>query len=128
MAFLQGPSPKQFEMIKQELGENPGDTDRIVRELKAVCASSANLPAPEAIAEPWRFGGNEQVRRLYVFPRRGASDMIIRFGLKKKLHRPKFVRRRDSNTVPPDSKSMHRPVDHHRNHKIKRLLFTLHLD
>ncbi|CAH2052085.1 unnamed protein product, partial [Iphiclides podalirius] len=49
MAFLQGPSPKQAEIIKQELGEGPGDLERGVRDLQSMCAASPYLPQPEVI-------------------------------------------------------------------------------
>ncbi|XP_045503667.1 alpha-tocopherol transfer protein-like [Colias croceus] len=47
MAFLQGPSPKQAEMIKQELGEHPGDIERGVIDLQSMCAANPYLPRPE---------------------------------------------------------------------------------
>lgn len=46
MAFLQGPSLKQSEMIKQELGEGPGDMERSVRDLRNMLAASPYLPDP----------------------------------------------------------------------------------
>ncbi|KAG6446843.1 retinol-binding protein pinta [Manduca sexta] len=48
MAFLQGPSLKQAEVIKQELGEGPGDLERGVRDLRSMLAASPHLPQPEA--------------------------------------------------------------------------------
>lgn len=51
MAFLQGPSLKQSEMIKQELGEGPGDVERCVRDLKNMLAASPHLPDPESLGE-----------------------------------------------------------------------------
>ncbi|CAB3220462.1 unnamed protein product [Arctia plantaginis] len=50
MAFLQGPSLKQAEIIKQELGESPGDIDRGVRDLRSMLAASPCLPQPENIS------------------------------------------------------------------------------
>ncbi|XP_063541516.1 alpha-tocopherol transfer protein-like [Cydia strobilella] len=49
MALLQGPSLKQLEMIKQELGEGEGDLERGVRDLRSMCAASPHLPRPESI-------------------------------------------------------------------------------
>ncbi|XP_075983964.1 alpha-tocopherol transfer protein-like [Anticarsia gemmatalis] len=49
MAFLQGPSLKQAEIIKQELGESPGDIERGVRDLRSMLAASPYLPQPENI-------------------------------------------------------------------------------
>lgn len=49
MAFLEGPSPKQAEIIKQELGEGSGDLERGVRDLRSMCAASPYLPQPEVI-------------------------------------------------------------------------------
>ncbi|CAG5044224.1 unnamed protein product [Parnassius apollo] len=49
MAFLEGPSPKQAEIIKQELGEGSGDLERGVRDLQSMCAASPYLPQPEVI-------------------------------------------------------------------------------
>ncbi|CAK1541617.1 unnamed protein product [Leptosia nina] len=48
MSLLQGPSAKQEEMIKQELGENPGDIERGVIDLRSMCAANPYLPRPEA--------------------------------------------------------------------------------
>lgn len=50
MAFLQGPSLKQTEIIKQELGESPGDIERGVRDLRSMLAASPYLPQPENIS------------------------------------------------------------------------------
>lgn len=49
MAFLEGPSLKQAEMIKQELGEGPDDLERGVRDLRSMCAANPYLPQPEAL-------------------------------------------------------------------------------
>ncbi|XP_072934443.1 alpha-tocopherol transfer protein-like [Epargyreus clarus] len=49
MALLEGPSLKLAEMIKQELGEGPGDLERGVRDLRSMCAANPYLPQPEAI-------------------------------------------------------------------------------
>lgn len=49
MAFLQGPSLKQADMIRQELGESPGDIERGVRDLSNMLAASPYLPQPEDI-------------------------------------------------------------------------------
>ncbi|XP_014356300.2 retinol-binding protein pinta [Papilio machaon] len=49
MAFLEGPSPKQAEIIKQELGEGSGDLERGVRDLRSMCAASPYLPQPEVV-------------------------------------------------------------------------------
>ncbi|XP_045771122.1 alpha-tocopherol transfer protein-like [Maniola jurtina] len=49
MAFLQGPSPKQEEMIKQELNEMPGDLERGIRDLRSMCAANPYLPNPESL-------------------------------------------------------------------------------
>ncbi|OWR54967.1 retinol-binding protein pinta-like [Danaus plexippus] len=49
MAFLEGPSPKQEEFIKQELGEGPGDLERGLRDLHSMCAANPYLPQPEAL-------------------------------------------------------------------------------
>ncbi|XP_068623720.1 alpha-tocopherol transfer protein-like [Battus philenor] len=49
MAFLEGPSPKQAEIIKQELGEGTGDLERGVRDLQSMCAASPYLPQPEIV-------------------------------------------------------------------------------
>ncbi|XP_037872374.1 alpha-tocopherol transfer protein-like [Bombyx mori] len=49
MAFLQGPSLKQAEVIKQELGEGPGDLERGVRDLQNMLAATPYLPEPETV-------------------------------------------------------------------------------
>ncbi|CAH0713761.1 unnamed protein product, partial [Brenthis ino] len=49
MAFLEGPSLKQGEMIKQELGEGPDDLERGVRDLRSMCAANPYLPQAEAL-------------------------------------------------------------------------------
>lgn len=49
MAFLQGPSPKQEEIIKQELNEIPGEVERGLRDLRSMCAANPYLPNPEAL-------------------------------------------------------------------------------
>ncbi|CAH2259552.1 jg24269 [Pararge aegeria aegeria] len=49
MAFLQGPSPKQEEMIKQELNELPGEMERGIRDLRSMCAANPYLPNPDAL-------------------------------------------------------------------------------
>ncbi|KOB78635.1 CHOp24 [Operophtera brumata] len=51
MAFLQGPSLKQAEMIKQELGEGPGDMERCVRDLRNMLAASPYLPDPDSFGK-----------------------------------------------------------------------------
>ncbi|KAG7303547.1 hypothetical protein JYU34_012076 [Plutella xylostella] len=53
MAFLQGPSAKQLEIIKQEMGEGPGDMDRCVRDLRSMCAASPHLPQPDVFDRPF---------------------------------------------------------------------------
>lgn len=53
MAFLQGPSAKQLELIKQELGEGDGDLERGVRDLRNMCATSPHLPQPDRIGKCW---------------------------------------------------------------------------
>ncbi|KAM3963786.1 alpha-tocopherol transfer protein-like [Aphomia sociella] len=49
MAFLQGPSLKQEEVLKQELGEGPGDLERCIRDLRSMLAASPYLPDPELV-------------------------------------------------------------------------------
>ncbi|XP_053617419.1 alpha-tocopherol transfer protein-like [Plodia interpunctella] len=49
MAFLQGPSVKQAEMMKQDLGEQPGDLERCIRDLRSMLAASPYLPDPEDV-------------------------------------------------------------------------------
>lgn len=51
MAFLLGPSAKQAEVIKQELGEGPDDLERGVRDLKTLCAASPHLPRPDRLGK-----------------------------------------------------------------------------
>ncbi|KAJ0173063.1 hypothetical protein K1T71_011239 [Dendrolimus kikuchii] len=65
MAFLQGPSLKQAEVIKQELGEQPGDVERGVRDLQSMLAASPYLPDPE----------NVDVHLLKLFVRGCRMDM-----------------------------------------------------
>lgn len=49
MAFLEGPSIKQSEMIKQEIGEGPDDLERGVRDLRSMCAANPYLPDADAL-------------------------------------------------------------------------------
>nr|XP_013189581.1 unnamed protein product [Amyelois transitella] len=49
MAFLQGPSVKQAEMMKQDLGEAPGDLERCIRDLRSMLAASPHLPNSEDV-------------------------------------------------------------------------------
>lgn len=49
MAFLQGPSLKQAEVVKQEWGEGPGDVERGVRDLQSMLAASPYLPEPASV-------------------------------------------------------------------------------
>ncbi|XP_059052351.1 retinol-binding protein pinta-like [Achroia grisella] len=49
MAFLEGPSLKQEEVLKQELAEGPGDLERCVRDLLSMLAASPYLPDPEFV-------------------------------------------------------------------------------
>lgn len=49
MAFLEGPSPKQAEMIKSELGEGPEELEKGVRDLRSMCAANPYLPQPEVL-------------------------------------------------------------------------------
>lgn len=65
MSLLQGPSLKQAEMIKQELGESPGDIERGVRDLRNMLAASPHLPQPE----------NLNIRVLELFIRGCRMDL-----------------------------------------------------
>lgn len=49
MAFLEGPSLKQAEVIKQDIGEGPGDLERGVRDLRSMLAASPYLPEPDSV-------------------------------------------------------------------------------
>ncbi|XP_045453863.1 retinol-binding protein pinta-like [Melitaea cinxia] len=49
MSFLEGPSPKQAEMIKSELGEGPEELEKGVRDLRSMCAANPYLPQPEVL-------------------------------------------------------------------------------
>ncbi|CAG9791431.1 unnamed protein product [Diatraea saccharalis] len=49
MAFLQGPSLKQAEVMKQEWGEGLGDLERGVQDLQSMLAATPYLPDPGSV-------------------------------------------------------------------------------
>ncbi|XP_041971529.1 alpha-tocopherol transfer protein-like [Aricia agestis] len=49
MAYFEGPSAKQAEVIRQELGEGSDDLERGIRDLRSMCAANPYLPQPEAL-------------------------------------------------------------------------------
>ncbi|VVC88787.1 alpha-tocopherol transfer protein-like [Leptidea sinapis] len=51
MAYLEGASLKQEEMIKQDIGEGPGDLERGIMDLRSMCAANPYLPDPDTLGD-----------------------------------------------------------------------------